>query len=96
MPTHYIAIEKGAQMPMSCWGQYRRVGVVEVSTNHDETDIPMLSERCRNVVRIVETWEDRNLTRKYSTAAEAATDGSKCAAALAWAEAESVAEALNQ
>lgn len=58
--TRYIVMTACAKMPSSCKGTYRRVAVVETDLPGDE--IPkMISDRARGVVRIVETWEARNV-----------------------------------
>ena len=80
--THFIVKHSAAKMPMSCWGRYRRVAVLEVEADYDE--VPMISERAKGVVRIVATWEKLN-------------DGTseRCAFRVALAEAEEMADELN-
>ena len=59
MMSHYIVQVASANMPNSCWGIYNRVAVLEV---HDGvTRASMISDRSRDVVRVVETWEALNV-----------------------------------
>lgn len=44
-----------AQMPGNCWGQYRRIGVLEVEEGVER--VAMISERARGVLQVVRTWE---------------------------------------
>lgn len=53
--THFIVHVSAAKMPSSCWGKYRRIGVLEVEAHVAE--VSMISSRARGVVRVVETWE---------------------------------------
>jgi hypothetical protein len=80
--TRFIVMTRSANMPASCWGQYRRVAVVE-------TDLPkgepkMISTRAYGVARIVKTWE------KLSVGVSP-----RCAYRVALAEAEALAAELN-
>jgi hypothetical protein len=81
--TRFIVMSRSAHMPPGCWGQYRRVAVVE-------TDLPglveprMISERATGVVRIVDTWEKLNVGTSP-----------RCAYRKALREAEALAEKLN-
>ncbi len=59
MKTHFIVQSAVAKMPHSCWGRYRRVGVLEVPEGVSE--VAMISERCTEVVQVVETWEGCNV-----------------------------------
>ncbi len=60
MDTRYIIMTASAKMPMSCWGRYARVAVVE--TDLPEGQSPkMISKRARGLIRIVETWERLNV-----------------------------------
>ena len=58
-PTHFIVQTAAAPMPNSCWGEYRRVAVLEVDAN--KNCVSMISERARGVKRIVRTWEKCNV-----------------------------------
>lgn len=54
----YIVMTSAARMPVSCWGKYRNVAVVET----DGTCIPaMISERARGLIRIVKYWGPCNV-----------------------------------
>ena len=55
MSTHYIVQSASAQMPASCRGRYMRVAVLEVPAGVERAT--MISDRARDVVRVVETWE---------------------------------------
>jgi len=80
--THYIVQDATAQMPSSCRGRYRRVAVLEVAEGVKSAS--MISERAKDVVRVVKTWEKLNVGK---------TD--RCAFRIALAEAEALAERLN-
>jgi len=58
METEYIVMDRAAKMPGNCWGQYRRVAVVEVEAG---VKPKMISERARGVVRVVQTWEKQHV-----------------------------------
>jgi len=58
------------------------VAVLEVLAHVNE--VKMISDRARGVVRVVETWEARNVGK---------TD--RCAYAIAWNEAQAKADKLN-
>ena len=79
----YIVISSSAQMPSSCRGQYRRVGVVELEPGV-EGPPTMLSARSRQVKRVVETWENLNVGKTE-----------RCAYQRALREAEAMADRLN-
>ena len=57
----FIVMDRSAAMPNSCWGRYRRVGVVELTPDAQrEGRTPkILSDHSRDVVRVVEIWERR-------------------------------------
>lgn len=58
--SHYIVQTAAACMPSSCrFGRYRRVAVMEVQDG--VTEVAMISPRARGVVRVVATWERRNV-----------------------------------
>jgi len=84
--TRFAVLDKSAHMPSSCWGRYRRVGVVEVDPSIIPDDVlpPMLSTRAKGVIRIVETWERLNHGKTE-----------RCAYRVALAEAEALAADLN-
>ena len=87
--NRFVVMDRSAKMPMSCWtgkGQYRRVGVVELTwqARRSGQEPKMLSSRARGVRRVVETWER---VYKGSTI--------KCAHHRALVEAENLAEKLN-
>jgi len=79
--THYIVQHSSAKMPSSCKGQYRRVAILEVEEGVAQA--PMISERAKGVVRVVQTWE--NLSAK----------GTNTAFTRALAEATAKCEQLN-
>jgi len=81
METKFIVMTSAAKMPQSCWGQYRRIGVLEIEAGSSPT---MISERARGVVRVVETWEKLNVGKT-----------ARCAYQRALAEAEAMAAELN-
>lgn len=78
----FIVMTAAACMPATCKGTYRRVAVVQVFD--PEVKPKMISERARNVRRIVKTWERLNVGR---------TDA--CAYRKALAEAQEMANNLN-
>src|SRR5271155_1024935 len=57
--SHYIVQTAAAQMPSSCKGRYRRVAVLEVLEGVERAS--MISERARDVIRVVATWEKLNV-----------------------------------
>ena len=57
--SHYIVQCARASMPQSCWGRYRRVGVLEVPAGVHS--VRMISERDPEVIQVVETWEKLNV-----------------------------------
>lgn len=79
--TTFIVMTASARMPSFCWGQYRRVAVVEVTQGSAPR---MISSRARGVIRIVKTWEKCNVG---TTAV--------CAYERARAEAKDLAMRLN-
>ena len=80
--SRYIVMTASAKMPLTCKGRYGRVAVVEVE---DPNVTPkMISERARNVRRVVETWERQYWGR---------TD--RCAFYRAVGEAQQMADKLN-
>jgi hypothetical protein len=58
--TRFVVITAAAQMPNSCWGVYRRVGVVEVAADAD-ADRLSIDPRRKGVIRVVSTWEKLNV-----------------------------------
>jgi len=79
--TQYIVKTAAAAMPNKCWGEYRRVAVLEVDVGVEPS---MISERARGVHRVVATWERLNVGKTE-----------KCAYARAIKDAEEMASALN-
>lgn len=79
--SKFIVMTAATPMPQSCWGQYRRVAVVEVE---GDTKPKMISKRARGVVRIVKRWEKLSVGK---------TD--RCAYRRALADAGALARALN-
>jgi len=80
--THFIVQTACAQMPSSVKATYRRVAVLEVREGTARAS--MISERSRDVLQIVETWERLHV----GTTA-------RCAYERALAEAEKMAARLN-
>lgn len=80
--ARYLVKTAAACMPSTCWGTYRRVALIEVEDGVE--DVAMISERAKGVVRVVKTWERRNVGK---------TD--RCAYAKALAEAEAECDRLN-
>jgi hypothetical protein len=66
--SRYIVKTAAAQMPQSCWGTYRRVAVMEVVGPEPR----MISENAKGVIRIVKTWEKRNVGKTKKSAYERA------------------------
>jgi hypothetical protein len=81
--TRFVVISSAAAMPNSCWGVYRRVGVLEVEADVDERRLSIDARR-RGVVRVHATWERRNV----GTTA-------RCAYQRALAEARELAASLT-
>ena len=81
--TRFVVVSSAAAMPQSCWGVYRRVGVLEVEASVDESRLT-IDERRKGVVRVVTTWERLNV----GTTA-------RCAYQRALAEAEALAASLT-
>lgn len=79
----YIVKTASAQMPKSCWGIYRRVGVLKVADGVSDADVS-IDPRRRGVLEVVQTWE------KCSVGTTA-----RCAYQRALAEAEALAAELN-
>ncbi len=80
--THYIVQTSRACMPNSCWGNYRRVAVLEVPVGVDHAS--MISARSRDVSSVAQAWERLNVGTT-----------SRCAYQVALAEARVLAAALN-
>lgn len=57
--AQYIVQSAAAKMPSKCKGRYARVAVLEVADGVER--VAMISERARGVLRIVRTWEKRNV-----------------------------------
>lgn len=80
--THYIVQTASANMPSSCWGQYRRVAVLEVPIG--VTEVARIDTRIKNVRRIVQLWDRLNVGKTE-----------RCAYARALKAAEELAAELN-
>ena len=80
--THYIIRTSKAKMPTSCWGTYRRVAVLEVEAGVET--VSMISDRARDVISVVQTWEKLNV---------GITE--RCAYQQALAEANELCDTLN-
>ena len=78
----YIVMTAAANMPSSCMGNYGRVAIVETNG----IDVPkQIHSNHRAVVRIVRTWERRNIGKT-----------ARCAFQVALAEAQALCNQLNQ
>jgi len=82
MQTHFIVQTAAANMPLSCWGNYGRVAVLEVDA--DRSRVSMISARARGCHRVVELWDRLNI---------GTTD--RCAFSRAMQAAERLAAQLN-
>jgi hypothetical protein len=80
---HYIVQTACAQMPNSCWGNYRRVAVLRV--DEPWTTVAMISDRAYGCREVVATWERCNVGRRAI----------RCAYTRAVAEATELAARLN-
>lgn len=81
--SHYIVQTATAKMPLSCWGRYRRVAVLEVPKNIERAS--MISDHSRDVIQIVQLWDRLNV----------GTTG-RCAYQHALAAARELCAELNQ
>jgi len=79
--THFI-VQSASARTGARFGEYRRVAVLEVLVGVRSAS--MISERSRDVVRVVDTWERLNVGKTP-----------KCAYGRALEEAESLAGELN-
>lgn len=75
----FIVRSASAWMPASCeFGNYARVGVLELNDGFTAKDVTMISDRARAVKRVVETWERLNVGKTercaYRRALRDATD----------------------
>jgi hypothetical protein len=77
--TPYIVMSSAAKMPSSCRGRYRRIAVIETT---DGVAPGLISERPRNVVRIVRVWERCHAGGPRSAAARALASARALAASL--------------
>jgi hypothetical protein len=77
----YIVMTARECMPTSCWGEYRKIAVVETDGIHLPKQI---HPRHKSVVRIVERWN-----KLFCGISK------RCAYAIALAEAESLCDELN-
>jgi hypothetical protein len=78
----YIVQTASANMPSSCRGKYIRVAVLEVPAGTIQAS--MISERSRDVIRVVHTWERCNVGSTSRSASQRAI-----------AEAKALASELN-
>lgn len=81
--TRFVVVSSAACMPSSCWGVYKRIGVLEVESSVDERRLT-IDERRKGVVRVVTTWERLNVGRTE-----------RCAYQKALVEAEALAASLT-
>jgi hypothetical protein len=52
--TEFIIIDSSAKMPSTCWGRYRRIGVLEIEAG---ARVSRIDARPRKVRRIVEIYD---------------------------------------
>jgi hypothetical protein len=64
-PTRFIVQTAAANMPAKCWGNYRRVAVLEVHADMEKA--PMISDRAKGT-RVVCTWEKCNVGKAIRSA----------------------------
>lgn len=57
--SHFIVQSASASMPRSVKAPYKRVAVLEVPD--DVVRASMISERAKDVIRVVQTWEKCNV-----------------------------------
>jgi hypothetical protein len=52
----WVVMTSSAQMPSKCWGQYRRVALVQLTQEYTAKDWrpKMISDRARGVVRLID------------------------------------------
>lgn len=81
--SHFIVQTASAKMPASVKAPYKRVAVLEVADGVERAS--MISERARDVIRVVDTWERLFFGE---------TD--RCAYRVALASAEELAARLNR
>jgi hypothetical protein len=81
--TKFVVVSSAAAMPNSCWGIYKRVGVLEVAADVDERRLT-IDVRRKGVRRVVATWEKLNVGHT-----------ARCAYQRALAEAREMAASLN-
>ena len=80
----YKIMSSSEAMPNSCWGRYRRVAIVE--TTSDSVHPKMISTHARGIVRIVHEWRRLNAT----------TNGPNTAYAIAMRDAHAMLRHLEQ
>lgn len=56
----YIVMAASEKMPLSCWGRYGKVAVVELDAGFEGRPA-MISEHARGVKRIVKEWRKLNV-----------------------------------
>jgi hypothetical protein len=89
--TRFVVVSSAAAMPNSCWGVYRRVGVLEIAADADENRLTIDARR-KGVVRVVTTWERLNVgTTARCAYQRALAEARELAASLAAAHAAPVA-----
>jgi hypothetical protein len=76
----FIVQTATAKMPSRCKGQYRRVAVIEVKPGI--TEVAMISNHARGVVRVVETWERLHAQGVRTAYAKALVEAATMAALL--------------
>ncbi len=56
--SEFVILSSAAKMPAGCWGEYRRVGLLEVRKGFKPKQI---SQHPKGVIRIIKTWEKLNV-----------------------------------
>lgn len=67
MPRFVVKIAS-AQMPNSCKGIYRKVAVLEMARGCHDEEPTMISDRARNVNRVVKLWDKLNVGKTEHSA----------------------------
>ena len=59
--SHFVVKWSTARMPGRCWGNYRKIAVLEVEDGLTPQDIRKISVRGVGVIRVVEVWDKLNV-----------------------------------
>jgi hypothetical protein len=83
IPSHFIVKVSNAKTPLSCWGDYCHIAILECE--HWQYEPSMISEHALGVIRIVEYWGNLNVGKTE-----------KCAFRRAYSDAEDMCRILNE